>query len=86
MNFDLNINNYSKKELMEMLGLSPNFGQEEFDVKETQLKDNIVGNFELDKETQDKTIQFIKQIRGLLFDGTVKKDIAKFVAPYSDGL
>jgi hypothetical protein len=86
MPFDLNIKNYSKDELLEMLGLSPGFNKEEFESKETQLRDSIIGNFQLDKETQEKTIQFIKQIRNVLFDGQVKSDISEFIAPYSTGL
>jgi len=84
MPFDLNIRNYSKDELMDMLGLSPGFNQEEFESKERQMREHIVGNFELDKETQDKTIQFVKQIRDVLIPN--KQDIPQFIGPYSEGL
>jgi len=84
MPFDLNIKNYSKKELMEMLGLGDGFNREEFETKEARMKDSIIGNFELDKETQDKTIRFISQIRDVLVPD--KQDIHSFIGPYSKGL
>ena len=84
MPFDLNIRNYSKEELMDILGLTPNFTTEEFESKESLMKENITGNFELDKETQENTIQFIKQMRKVLFPNS--QDIHEFVSSYSDGL
>ena len=84
MPFDLNIRNYSKSELMEMLGLSPGFNKEEFESKETQMREGVIGNFHLDKDTQEKTIQFINQIRDVLIPN--KQEVTQFLEPYSLGL
>ena len=44
MNFDLNINNYKKNELIEMFDLPPNYGSELVDIKETKLRESILNN------------------------------------------
>ena len=44
MNFDLNIENYTRNELIEMFELPPNFDRNIIEIKETKLRDNIVNN------------------------------------------
>ena len=44
MNFDLNINNYTKNELREMFELPMDFDKHTFETKETKIRDNIVNN------------------------------------------
>ena len=59
MNFDLNIDNYTRDELLEIFGLPKNFNNNMIDITETRLKDSIINNKEINKETQIKTLNFI---------------------------
>lgn len=59
MSFDLNIDNYTKKELVEMFDLPSNYDRNTLEMKETKLRESIVNNKEINKDTQAKTIQFL---------------------------
>lgn len=66
MNFDLNINNYNRDELIDMLELPPNFDNKMIELKEAKLINSIVNNKEISKETQMKTIQFLNEAKKLI--------------------
>ena len=66
MNFDLDIKNYKPKELMEMFELPNNYDQNILTINETKLKDSIINNKEINKETKNKTINFIVEAKNIL--------------------
>jgi hypothetical protein len=68
MSFDLNIDNYTKKELVEMFHLPPNYNKNILEIKESTLRENIINNKEIDKETQAKTIQFLVKAKNILLN------------------
>jgi len=68
MNFDLNIDNYTKQELIDMFDLPPNYDNNILTVKETKMRENIMKNNEINKETQQKTIHFLVKAKTLLLD------------------
>ena len=68
MSFDLNIDNYTKKELVEMFNLPPNYNRNILEIKESTLRENIINNREIDKETQAKTIQFLVKAKNILLN------------------
>ena len=68
MSFDLNIDNYTKKELVEMFNLPPNYNRNILEIKESTLRENIINNREIDKETQAKTIQFLIKAKNILLN------------------
>jgi hypothetical protein len=70
MNFDLNIDNYTKDELIEMFELPSNFDQNIIEIKEAKLKDNIINNREINKETQIKTLNFILKAKNIILNGS----------------
>lgn len=70
MNFDLNIANYTKDELREMFDLPPNFDEKMFDKKEAKLRETIINNKALSKETQVKILQFLLQTRNMLLNNS----------------
>ena len=72
MNFDLNIENYNKDELIEMFELPSNFDRNGVEIKEARLKDSIINNKEINRETQSKTLEFLMKAKNLLID-TLKK-------------
>jgi hypothetical protein len=84
MNFDLNINNYTKDELYEMFELPLNSDISSmlsmFEKKVSQLIINIMKNKEISKEIQTKTLDFIKKAKQTLFDkdtiSTITKEFA----------
>jgi hypothetical protein len=68
MNFDLNINNYTKHELREMFELPIAFDKHTFETKETKIRDNIINNKEINKETQVNTLNFLIKARDILLN------------------
>jgi hypothetical protein len=58
MNFDLNIKNYTRDELIEMFELPSNFDRNIFEIKEAKLRDKIINNNKINKNTKVQTINF----------------------------
>ena len=67
MNFDLNINNYTKKELCEMFELPINCDITIFEIKESKIRENIMNSKEISKEIQKNTLDFLKKAKHILF-------------------
>jgi hypothetical protein len=65
-NFDLNIKNYNKKELEDLLELPLNYDESIIDMKSTKLRQNILNNPDLEPSTKSKTISFIGDVRNYL--------------------
>jgi len=82
MNFDLDINNYKAKELIEMFELPANYDQNILTINETKLKDSIINNKEINKETKNKTINFIVEAKNILLANVNQQrgqqDLAEF--------
>ena len=68
MNFDLNIDNYTKGELIEMFGLSENYDKNILEIKESKLKDSIINNKEINKDTQNLTVNFLVKAKNILLN------------------
>ena len=65
-NFDLNINNYSKEELEELLELPKDYDESIVEIKETKLRQNILSDKSIQPTTKTKTINFIADVRNYL--------------------
>lgn len=68
MNFDLNINNYTRDELIEMFELPNHFDKNIFEIKETQLRDSILNNTEINKQTKQDTLNFIVNAKNIILN------------------
>ena len=68
MNFDLNIENYSRDELREMFDIPINYDKNIIEMKETKLRDSIINDKNIDKETQNKTINFLIKAKTILLN------------------
>jgi hypothetical protein len=68
MNFDLNIENYNRDELIDMFQLPANFDRNIVEIQETKLRDNIFKNKKIDKETQVKTINFLSKAKNIILN------------------
>jgi hypothetical protein len=68
MSFDLNINNYTKQELSSLFDLPPNYDNSILEIKESKLRENIMKNNEINKDTQIKTINFLVQAKNILLN------------------
>lgn len=66
MNFDLNIENYTRGELIEMFGLPSNFDRNIVEIKESKLRDTIVNNSEINKDTKIQTINFLTKAKNII--------------------
>jgi len=73
MNFDLNINNYKKNELIEMFDLPPNYGRDLVDIKETKIRESILNNKEIKDDVRMKTIYFLTEAKKILLGDVYQK-------------
>jgi hypothetical protein len=68
MNFDLNIENYTRDELIQMFELPLNFDKNILEIKQAKLRDSIFNNKEINKDTQTKTIQFLIKAKYIILN------------------
>jgi hypothetical protein len=68
MNFDLNIENYTRDELIQMFELPSNFDRNIFDIKEAKLREGIINNTEINKDTQIKTLNFLLKAKNIILN------------------
>jgi hypothetical protein len=66
MNFDLNIENYTKGELVEMFELPSNFDRNVVEIQEAKLRDKIVNNTQINKDTKMQTINFLTKAKNII--------------------
>lgn len=74
MSFDLNIQNYTIPELMEMFELPNKYDKEILDIKEEKIKQSIISNTDINSETKMNTIQFLIKAKNILLNGISKKE------------
>jgi len=74
MNFDLNIENYTTNELIEMFELPTNFDKNIVEIKEAKLKDSILKNYQINKETQVKTLNFLLQAKNIILEQKLQQN------------
>jgi hypothetical protein len=65
-NFDLNIGNYSKDELEELLELPTNYDENIIQMKEGKLRQNIMSDLSIPSTIKTKTLGFISNIKNIL--------------------
>jgi hypothetical protein len=68
MSFNLNVENYTKEELIEMFDLPTNFDRNILEIKESKLKDSIMNNKQINKETIVKTINFLTKAKNIILN------------------
>ena len=68
MSFDLNIDNYTRDELIEMFELPNNFDRNIVEIKEAKLRDNIINNKQIKKDTQIQTINFLTKAKNIILN------------------
>lgn len=68
MNFDLNIENYTRDELIQMFELPSNFDRNIIDIKESKLREGIINNTEINKDTQIKTLNFLLKAKNIILN------------------
>ena len=73
MNFDLNIENYTRDELIEMFELPRNFDKNVVEIKEAKLKDNIFKNTQINKDTKVQTINFLTKAKNIILNENSSK-------------
>jgi hypothetical protein len=65
-NFDLNIKNYTNKELEEIFELPSNYDVSIIEMQETKLRQNILSDRSISASTKKTTLEFITNIKDLL--------------------
>lgn len=65
-NFDLNIGNYSKEELEEILELPKNYDDSVIQMKEAKLRQNIMSDLSIPSTIKTKTLGFITNVKNVL--------------------
>jgi len=74
MSFDLKIENYSRDELIEMFELPNDFDKNIVEFKENHLKNHILNNIEINKETKQQTLNFIIKAKNIILNGIQNKN------------
>jgi len=85
MGFDLNIDNYTKNELIEMFELPSNFDKKYLEMKEAKLIETIMNNRQINSETKSKTIDFLKKAKNIILNNFINPiidDIHKKTEPF----
>lgn len=90
MNFDLNIKNYKLNELIDMFDLPNNYDKNIIEIKETNLKNYIIKNNEINIETKKKTLDFISEAKNAIVNSinNIKQsqlDLTKQIYNLNDG-
>ena len=90
MNFDLNIKNYKLNELIDMFDLPNNYDKNIIEIKETNLRNYIIKNNEINIETKKKTIDFISEAKNAIVNSinNIKErqvDLTKQIYNLNDG-
>ncbi len=80
-NFDLNIGNYSKRELEEILELPMNYDESIIQMKETKLRQNIISDLSIPASIKTKTLNFISNVKNVLTTNTQKNNSGPGVSP-----
>jgi len=62
-NFDLNINNYTIKELEELLELPNSYDETIIEIQETKLRENIISDKSIVSKTKNMTLDFINNVK-----------------------
>lgn len=70
MDFDLNVNNYSRLELAKMFDLPSNYDDNIVEMKQTKLLNSITKNNDIDKETKYQTINFLIKAKNILLNAS----------------
>lgn len=83
MNFDLNIENYTRDELIQIFELPLNFDSKIVEIKENKLIKCILNNIEIDQDTKIKTKNFITKAKNNILNG-IKKKVEKLKNVISD--
>jgi hypothetical protein len=73
MNFDLNINNYTRDELINMFELPLNFDKNILEIKESKMRDSIMNNTEIEKNTKIQTINFLVEAKKIILNNSAKQ-------------
>jgi hypothetical protein len=84
MNFDLNIDNYTKDELINMFELPLNFDKNILEIKESKLRDSIINNQEIKEETKTKTINFLIKAKQVILNNSTKQSSNLFQKKIED--
>ena len=66
MNFDLNINNYTRGELIQMFDLPSNFNKNLLEINETKLKDSIINHTKIKEDVRTKTLNFLIKAKNII--------------------
>ena len=72
-NFDLNIKNYTTKELEDIFDLPSNYDESIVEIQETKMRQNILNDKGIISVTKNNTLTFISQIKKSLVDNIKEK-------------
>ena len=67
-NFDLNIKNYTVKELEDLFELPSNYDESIIEIQETKLRQNIISDRSIIAVTKNNTLDFINKVKKELID------------------
>lgn len=68
MNFDLDVNNYTRRELIKMFDLPENFNKTIVETTETKLKDGIINNPDIGQDIRVRTMNFLIKAKNIILN------------------
>jgi len=74
MNFDLNISNYSKKELEEIFELPINYDEDNIEEKEQNLRSSISSDKTISEKTRIETTNFLNEAKNVLLNDLISSN------------
>ena len=77
-NFDLNIKNYTIKELEDLFELPSNYDESIIEIQETKLRQNIISDRSIVVLTKTNTLDFINKVKKSLVENLKKKINVKY--------
>jgi hypothetical protein len=88
-NFDLNIKNYTIKELEELFELPSNYDESIIEIQETKLRQNIISDKSIVALTKNNTLDFINRVKKTLVENlksnlTPNTNVAKLAKNWSN--
>lgn len=88
-NFDLNIKNYTVKELEELFELPSNYDESIIEIQETKLRQNILSDRSIVTFTKNNTLDFINKVKKTLVENlksnlTPNTNVAKLAKNWSN--
>ena len=82
MNFDLNIDNYTRAELIEMFDLPTQFDKGIVEIKEVKMRENLFKHAQISKDTKIQTMNFLTKAKNIILNEAASKPLQQKIQDF----